>query len=268
MSVFLAVRFLAVVLLLVAAGKAHGADWRDTVSRRPGKFQPLRPLTAHYDFGWSGLKAAEATAEFSRDKGGRVQLKIDGQTVGAARALWRMDASATSTAHSSTMRPIKLQQRETYSRKSMITTVDYTAAGAASVRQPHPPDAKPAKVKRFKFAEVHDLHSALLFIRSQPLRAGQTTRLCIYPGSSPYLAEITVTGREKLKTAGKEWSAIRCDLKLRSVARDFTLGEHKKFKRATAWISDDADRLLLRLEAEIFIGKVYVELDEVKFGAK
>jgi hypothetical protein len=264
----LAVRLFCAVLVLAAAFPAPAADWRDSLTRQPGTFPPLRPLRARYDFGWSGLKAAEAHAVFSREKGGKVKLEITGRTVGAARALWRLDTKATSTANAATLRPVKLQQTETYSRKSMTTTIDFTAKGAASVRQPNPPDPTPPKVKRFKFSEVHDLHSALLFIRSQPLRTGQTTRVCVYPGSSPYVAELTVVGREKMKAAGKPWPAIRCELKLRAVAKDFTLGEHKRFKRATAWISDDPDRLLLRLEAEIFVGSIWLELEEVEFAAK
>ncbi len=260
--------WLLLFVLLAAPGLAD--DWRETLTRKKGDFPPLRPLTARYDFGWSGVKAAEATAEFSKLKGGKVELDITGRTVGASRLLWRMDTKATSTVNGTTLRPLKLTQKETYAKKSMTTSVDFTAEGPATLRQPDPPDAnaKPAKVKRWKFAEAHDLHSALLFIRSQPLRQGQTTRVCVFPGSSPYLAEATVAGREKVKVAGKEWPAIRCELKLRSIAKDFTLAPHSKFKEATVWVSDDADRLLLKIEAEVFVGKIWVELKDVKFAGK
>ncbi len=244
----------------------HAGDWRDTLTTIPGKFPPLQPLTAHYEFGWSGIKAAVADTTYTKTKGGLRQLEITGRTTGAARLLWRMDTTASSTCNPVTLHPVKLQQTEKYSSKTLTTTVDFTAEGPATLRIPTPPDPTPPKVKRFKFADVHDLHSALLFVRSQPLRNGQTTRLCVFPGNSPYLAEITVQGREKLKVAGHEWPAIRCDLKLSSIDKDFALKPHKRFKQATAWISDDDDRLLLKLEAEIFVGHVFLELDKVDFA--
>ncbi len=247
---------------------ARAGDWRDTLTPNCGNFPNLRPLTAHYEFGWSGFKAAEADAIFSK-KGGRLQLETRGGTTGPARALWRMDARATSTCSPTTLHPVKLQQTETYSGgKSLTTTVDFTDDGPAYLRVPSPPDPTEPKVKHFKFADVHDLHSALLFIRSQPLRNGDIVRLCVFPANSPYLAEVAVLRRETIRVAGKKWNAIRCDLRLQSVQKDFTLQPHKRFKRATAWISDDADRLLLKLDAEIFVGHIWLELDRVEFASK
>lgn len=254
------------VLMLGATGLRAG-DWRETLTRAPGNFPPLRPLTAHYEFGWSGFKAAETDTTFSK-KGGRLQLDITGRTTGFARGLWKMDTKATSTCNASTLRPIKLQQVETYSGKTLTTTVNYTAEGPETLRVPNPPDPTAPKVKKFKFAPVYDLHSALLFVRSQPLKNGETTRLCVFPAGSPYLAEVTVVRRETVNVAGKKWNAIRCELKLQSVQKDFSLQPHKRFKKATAWISDDADRLLLKLDAEIFVGHIWLELDKVEFAKK
>ncbi len=42
--------------------------------------------------------------------------------------------------------------------------------------------------------------------------------------------------------------------------KNLELEPHKKFKRAFAWLSDDRDRMLLKIEAEIFVGSVWCEL--------
>ena len=42
------------------------------------------------------------------------------------------------------------------------------------------------------------------------------------------------------------------------------LEPHGKFKHATGWLSDDADRLPLRMNAQIFVGSVWVELQKVE----
>ena len=45
---------------------------------------------------------------------------------------------------------------------------------------------------------------------------------------------------EKIKAAGNTWPAIKLGLKLQLVEKNLELGQHKKFKRAFAWFSDDS----------------------------
>ena len=253
-------------LICVFALTAFAEDWQKTLTPAPGKFPKLRPLAVHYQFGWSGVKAAEAEAKFSSGKGLN-QLDLTASTKGLGRTLWRMDSTATSTCDSATLRPIALKQVEVYSSKTMTTSVAFKPEGPERMRVPNPPDKTPPKPKRFKLPSVYDQQGALLFLRSQPLKNGDVVRMCVFPGNTPYFAEIGVEGREKLKAGGKEWDAIRCSLKLREVKKDLSLGVHKKFKNATAWLSDDRDRLLLKIDAEVFIGSVWVELDRVDFPA-
>jgi hypothetical protein len=256
--------FLSIIFALAVSGSARAADWRSEITTRPGKHPLPRPLTADYDFGWSGLKAADATARFTRDKG-QVKLELTAKTSGVARALWRMDTRGVSTVAAKTLRPLKLTQTETYARKTIDTTVDFPAKGPRRLRVITPADATPAKPKTFKVGSAHDLHSAFLFVRSQRLAKGDTVKICVFPGSSPYLAEITAGEREKVEAAGKEWPAIPCDIKLREIEKDNTLVPHPKFKRAKVWLSDDSDRLLLRIEADVYVGSIFAALREVKF---
>lgn len=258
------------VLVAGSAITARGAemDWRKKLTTRPGPFPLPRPLTAEYDFGWSGFKAAEATAKFSRSKG-VAKLDVTARTIGIPRTMWRMDTVATSTVNGATLRPIRLVETDTYAKKTIKSEVDYLAKGPRRTRTVTPPDPKPAKPKSYKLPHAHDLHSALLFIRSQRLAPGAVIRLCVYPGSSPYHAEITPRAPETVKAAGKEYSAIPCEIKLQSIEKDNSLTPHTKFRKATAWLSNDDDRLLLRIEADVFIGSVWAEMRETKFeGAK
>ncbi len=258
--------FLALCLTFFTALSAGAGDWRDKLASKMGDFPNLRPLTAEYEFGWSGVKAAEAELVFSHSEEGVLKLDIDGRSTGLARSLWQMDTKATSTCIAATLKPVRLDEKETYAKKTMTTEVDFKLDRVTAVVTPNPPDKKPPKPKNFKFTNAHDLHSALLFLRSQPLQNGDTVRLCVYPGATPYLAEIKVLDRSTTEAAGKEWKAIRCNVKLKEIAKDFTLKTHKKFKSATAWLSDDADRLLLRVESEVFIGSVWMEMKKAEFA--
>ena len=75
-----------------------------------------------------------------------------------------------------------------------------------------------------------------------------------------------VVGREKIDAGKTKYDAIKLELKLRRITKKLELEKHAKFKRATAWLSDDRDRLLLKIQAEVSVGSVWTELDSVKFS--
>ena len=246
----------------------HAEDWRDSITKEPGAFKKFRPTKARYEFGWSGFTAADADVSFTQNASGDCALDLSAKTTGIVRSLWKMDTHGTSLCKPATLRPVKLTQTEVYKKKTITTTVDFTAEGPAQLRVVNPPDSTPPKVQKFNFTPMHDMFSALLFIRSRPLAQGESVKLCVYPASAAYLAVATVVGREKIKVAKKNWNTIKCDLKLNEVEGSLALKPHAKFKKAHVWISDDNDRLLLKVEAEVFVGSVWAELQSVEFPGK
>ncbi len=243
-------------------------DWRGEIWKKPGSFATLRPAFLRYAFGWGGLTAAEAEVTTGLSPEGRCVLDFSAKTTGVVRAMWKMDARAVSECEAATFRPVKLTQTETYKKKVVTTVVDFLADGPVQHRTQEPPETDRQAVRSFHFPDVHDLNSALLFIRSQALAQGDAVKLCVFPGGAPYLTTATVTGREAVKVAGREWPAIKCDLQLSRIEDNFTLSPHKKFRKATAWISDDRDRLLLKVSAEVQVGSVWAEMQSVSFSAK
>jgi Protein of unknown function (DUF3108) len=87
----------------------------------------------------------------------------------------------------------------------------------------------------------------------------------VYPATNAYLATATVLGREKISVRSGGYKAIKIDLQLKKVAKDLQLEPHRKFRRATIWVSDDADRIVLRIEAQVFVGTVFAELQSIHF---
>lgn len=260
-------RALSWLLVATLASSAPAADWRKTLTPpQPGTFPPPRPVTAQYTCGWSAFTAAEVETEFSRTKDGFFQLEVSATTIGAVRALWRLDADHTSLVDAKTLLPVSLVQNETYADESMKTSVVFGPEGAARTRETEPQERDSGKTKRFKFTPVFDLHSALLFIRSQPLKSGSKVRLVTYPAAQAYLTEVEVLGRERVAAAGEKRPAIKLALRLKRITKKLELEPHKKFKRAHIWISDDADRLLLKVDAEVMVGKVWLELTRVEFA--
>jgi hypothetical protein len=87
----------------------------------------------------------------------------------------------------------------------------------------------------------------------------------VYPGTNAYLATVTVLRREKISVHAGSYNAIKLDLQLKRIGKHMELEPHRKFRRGSIWVSDDADRLLLRIEAQIFVGTVWAELQSVHF---
>jgi hypothetical protein len=261
-------RWIALLLGIVVALHSAAGDWPEEVLSKPGAFPALRPLRTHYRFGWTAFTAAEGDFDFARAKGGLARMSVSAKTVGVPRTLWRMDTQASATMQPATLRPAGLRQTEVYGSETKVTKLDFDAAGVTRLREVKPGDGKPAKQKRFDFQNLFDLHSAFHMLRSQRMQPGDVYKVAVYASTAPYLTQAEVLGRARVEAGGKKWDAIKLNVKLWKIDDDtLKLEPYQKFKRATVWLSDDANRLLLKAEGEIFVGSVWAELEKVEWKA-
>lgn len=253
--------------LLGCVSIASAADWQASLTKDPpGKFAALRPVRAKYNFGWSGFTAALGEVHFSRMPATGYVLEGNGHTIGLVRALWRYDVDYRAVADAGNLRPIETKQTETTRGKKTITTnLTFTGSGVSRSRTENKSAPTVNKPKQLRLANLYDLHSAMLYLRSQPLKDRSVYRVAVYPTTNAYLATLTVTGRERILVRAGAYNAIKLDLHLDKIGKNLALEPHRKFKRATVWISDDADRLVLRIEAQIFVGTVFAELQSAQF---
>jgi hypothetical protein len=256
----------AITILLASWSGSFAADWQATLSKEPaGNFPELRPLRASYRFGWSGVTAATGEIHFTKPSDDRFQLEGTGRTTGFVRALWKLDVTQRAIANSHTLAPIETQQSESYRSKKIVTHLAFTNSGVTRARTEGQGDKAETKSKQFAFPNLFDLHSAALYLRSQPLKEGSVYRLAVYPATNAYVAIIKVIGREKISVRAGTYNAIKLDLQLKRVGKHLELEPHKKFRRGTIWVSDDAERLVLRIDAQVFVGTVFAELQSVHF---
>ena len=249
-------------LALVGIGQA-APSWESTLTKDPpGNFPELRPVRTTYHFGWSGFTAGVGDMHFTNTGDKRFQLEATGRTIGLVRAWWKLDASYRGLANAETLRPIESKQTEIYRKKKLVTDLTFTDSGVTRART-EGTGAKAAKP--FNFPGLFDLHSALLYLRSQPLSDHSVYRIVVYPATSAYLTTVTVLGRERVSVRAGTYNAIKVDLQLKRLGKNLELEPHRKFRRATVWISDDANRIPLRIEAQIFVGTVFAELQAMHF---
>ena len=238
-------------------------NWEATLSKEPiGNFPEMRPLRASYRFGWSGLTAATGDVHFTKPSENKFELDGTGRTIGFVRALWKLDASYQAIASAETLRPIETQQIENYRSKKIVTHLTFTNNGVTRART-EGKGAVASKTRQFNFPNLFDLFSAMLYLRSQPLKERTVYRVVAYPATNAYLATVTVVGREKISVHAGSYSAIKLDLRLKRIGKQRQLEPHRKFRGATIWVSDDPERLLLRIEAQVFVGTVFAELQSV-----
>jgi hypothetical protein len=211
------------------------------------------------------VTAATGEVHFAKPSNDRFQLEGTGRTTGLVRALWKLDVTYRAVTNSQALVPIETQQTESYRSKRIATHLTFTSSGVTRARTEGEGAAAKTSTRDFALPNLFDLHSAALYLRSQPLKQGSVYRLAVYPATNAYLATVTVLGREKISVRSGAYNAIKLDLQLKRISKNFELQPHKKFRRATIWVSDDAERLILRIEAQIFVGTVFAELQSVHF---
>ena len=88
--------------------------------------------------------------------------------------------------------------------------------------------------------------------------------MVVFPDESPYLVDLTVAGRDTLTMLGRKIPAIRFTIRIQTIEthgkNKGLLAPHCKFRSGRVWMSDDAQRLPLRAEVDIFVGRVFAEM--------
>jgi len=259
--------FKALLAIALGMGIAHttlAEDWRSQVTDAPpGKFPDLPSIRLHYTFGWSNvIQAAHAEATIAR-VGNEYRTKVTGGTDGLARALWMLDAQHSALVQAGSDKPVRISQVERYRKRTIETLVRYDAKGLERLRRVTPSPDK-AVWKRVNFSPIYDVIGGVLYVRSQPLKVGDSIGVVSFPGDSPYLTLVQVIKRETIRCMGRDWPALRLSLQIRKLTvrkdKPDEAVEYAKFHSGTVWISDDALRIPLRAEVHVFVGFVYGQL--------
>jgi hypothetical protein len=260
--------WIVAIMLLATRYVAHpeeSPDWASSLTsdKGPGNFTAPPPMRLAYRFGWSGLQAAKADIHLFSPTRNTFEIDAAGGTSGFPRVLFTFDVYHRATENKTTLRPIHFSQEEKYRSETVKTDVDFGSNQVRGLREKIPGDQSP-KENIFKFSPVFDMATALLWVRSQPLADGETESIVVWASNAPYLARVTVIGRDTIKVDGQKRNAIKLDLKLFRIDKKMELKEHKLFKGGRGWLSDDDKRIPLRIEADIFIGYVFAELESVQ----
>ena len=243
-------------------------NWKSNIPPfDPSNQQPLTPTQLSYTLSWNGtLKAGILNFQFGKKDKRYPSMYVSqayGGSTGPAALLFPYKYTLTSFTQKGSYKPAVSIAYENDHKKSTTTTNRYKSNGVehAETKVELRTKKKTQQSHKFPYANSHGAISAMLNIRGKAFKKGDVYNLCLHPFSSPYYANITVLGRE----VHRDRPAIKLDVRLRKIDRDTNLlKSYKKLRKATLWISDDAQRIPIELRTKVFIGDVRAVLSSQK----
>ncbi|MDP0489682.1 MAG: DUF3108 domain-containing protein [Verrucomicrobiota bacterium JB023] len=247
---------------------AQQPAWLSEVTvAKPGPHLRIKPVQLSYQLSWNGtINSGRATFRFGlKDKRypGSFLVQTFGHSSGVARSVFPFDFTYTSFLKGTNYRPQVFVAEEKGRDEKKNTTNRYTSKGVTSAERET--DLETKKINdssaSFPFPQSFDLASALLYVRSLDLKAGQEVGMVVMPFKTPYLAKVKVLAEEA--HLGRD--ALKLGLTLQKIDKDtLKLKQYKKMKTFTLWLSNDAERIPLEFRTKVFIGDVRGVLDSKK----
>ena len=191
-----------------------------------------------------------------------LNVKSRAATAGAARLLKDVDDEATTTIDADTGRPLLLDTTVTMNGKTSNAKATFTGS-IADVTYTKPDDPKPHTYHvDFGKVTVYDSHSAMAQLRGWRAAAGTTKQVYVVGGRRLWRVDLTFVGNE---TVGSELGN-RKTVHLRGAAFHAKPNLQVEAGNATrtfdVWISDDADRVPIKMTAHTELGDVAMDLTE------
>ena len=223
-------------------------------------FAPGETLT--YDLSWQVFSAGQVVATLLKTGAGAkgtYEVKATAQSRGFVSLLYNLQDEFDSYFNPDTLCSASISKRVNEGRRHKNTRIVFDGARKLAVLDEHDlavKDAPPKHAESEIPACVQDVISAFYFVRRQPLRVGQEIRLPINDGSKTSDVRIQVQALENIRTPLGVRSAFRIEPTVFG-------GLLKRKGRMQIWISDDAERLPLRIKATISVGTIAAELRSV-----
>jgi hypothetical protein len=256
-------------LLWLIGPFCHAAPWTSEIHPKShGSFPSLPPTTLEYRVSWKGmLDAGSVRLEFDpkkHKKSGSYVVSSSSRSLGPASSLFPYESSFWSEINPSTLTAQRFfaTEKDRHETIESITNFSKTKAEYTEITRDLKKGSIKTRSRTFPFTPVHDLFSAMLFVRSQQLQKGDRISLVAQPFATPYLIRIHVADH----VVHQQQPAIHLRLSMNKINRDtLQLEPYKKMNReASLWLSNDQLRVPLELRASVFIGDIRATLKSKK----
>ncbi len=214
-----------------------------------------------------GVLAGEArlaVGEIGEYEGHRaVVVKSRAETAGAAALLKKIVDEATTTIDMDSGRPLLLDTL--VEQGGTTTTANATFTGSVANIVYHKSDDATPHTFHVDFGKVtvHDTHSAMAQIRGWRPAPGTTRTVFVVGGRRLWRVDVKYIGTETIGTAGDgNRRAIHIDGASYRARPNMGVESEKPARTFSVWLSDDADRVPLKMLAHTELGDVTMDLTE------
>ena len=272
MSITRVASLFSVALAVAACGAADGnsagqvtvptnavASPSTSVGLFPGESMTFLVKLAGIEVG----EAALAVGDIDTAAGpARITVHSKINSSGAAALVTSFVDEATTTIAVDTGQPISLATNVVQGKKSYIASATFTPTGAEVLYQ-KPEDPKPQPISfNFRGKPVHDAHSAMAELRNWHPRAGEAQSVFIVGGKRLWRIDLTAGAIETVGTTMGNRKCQRLDGKAFRARADLTVDPGPAGRTFSVWMSDDGDRVPLRVTAETELGSVEITLQD------
>lgn len=207
-----------------------------------------------YDIFWLGIYVGNAVLE-AVDEDGVIRITSQVHSAPVISALYKVEDYAESRVKDGRSSSFRIRQREGRYRSDKETIFD--AAGGKityydylkGIKDEHP----------IPGGMLWDVVSGFYYLRTKGLGSEKTVFVDIFDSNKVLNAEVSLLGRERIKFGEKgEIDAIV----VRPIIKSEGLFQNKGDIRI--WLSNDENRMPLKVETKVSIGKVTAELKQVE----
>lgn len=216
-----------------------------------------------YQASWIGIPAAGGKVVLHTDHAnpGLLSAEIWIKTNHLVDVLYRMRDYLRETFGAKSLKPSQLYIRQNEGHRHDIFNVTFDHHDRVVTLVKHGP--RGVKKRKFLSSNPSGPVSAAMMALSQPLKVGESLRFDAFSGTTRYVFNLYVAGRDRIRTPLGDFDAFRIVPSITYLS-DGTLND--KVHNTVLWVSADARRLPLRIQSAVFIGRVSIDLVKVIDG--
>jgi uncharacterized protein DUF3108 len=219
-----------------------------------------------YEVHLGGMLAGEAqlaVGQIGEVDGHRaVVVKSRAETAGAAKLVRNIVDEATTTIDMDTGRPLQLDTLVVMGDKTTTAQAKFTGS-IANVTYSRNDDPKPHTYRvDFGKVTVHDSHSAMAQMRGWKGAPGDTRSVYVVGGRRLWRVDVHFAGVETVGSAVGNRRAVHFTGQAYRARPNLTLEAATPSRTFEVWLSDDADRVPLKMTAQTELGQVAMDLTE------
>ncbi|MFO0575000.1 MAG: DUF3108 domain-containing protein [Polyangia bacterium] len=188
----------------------------------------------------------------------------EGEAVGFAKALTGLHEDYRLVLDAGTLLPRHMQFNETGMR---TRTATLTMTGKKIDITVKRPDSERRVIATMPSEPVEPV-AVLLMLRAARLKDGDKLDLTFIDGAAFYQGTIEVVGREEIRTAIGARAAIKLACRGERINEFGQKVPNRPVRQGTVWVSDDAERLPLRIEGESELGRAEFALTSYDLGRR